>query len=156
MSLLVRIRGSFLWPMLWKEFVQMRRDRFTLGMMIGLPAVQLVLFGYAIRTEVRDLPTLVLDEARTAESRALVATLENTGNFVILDRVRSRAEIAERIGRGEAAHATAPSSRRCSSMKTSSIVGCPNWRVTSDAVPRPMRCPRDMKARRSHRSASSM
>lgn len=97
-----RIGAWSFWPMLRKEFVQMRRDRFTLGMMIGLPAVQLVLFGYAIRTEVRDLPTLVLDESRTAESRALVATLENTGNFAILDRVRSRAEIAERIGRGEA------------------------------------------------------
>ena len=97
-----RIGGWSFWPMLRKEFVQMRRDRFTLGMMIGLPAVQLVLFGFAIRTEVRDLPTLVLDESRTAESRALVATLENTGNFEIVDRARSRAEIAERIGRGEA------------------------------------------------------
>lgn len=97
-----RIRRWSFWPMVRKEFVQMRRDRFTLGMMIGLPAVQLVLFGYAIRTEVRDLPTLVLDESRTAESRALVATLENTGNFAIVGRVRSRAEIAGRIGRGEA------------------------------------------------------
>jgi ABC-2 type transport system permease protein len=40
----------------------MRRDRFTLGMMIGLPGIQLLLFGFAIRTEVRHLPTVVLDE----------------------------------------------------------------------------------------------
>ena len=39
--------------MVRKEFIQMRRDRITLGMMVGLPAVQLALFGYAIRTEVR-------------------------------------------------------------------------------------------------------
>src|SRR5262249_35229772 len=39
--------------MLWKEFIQMRRDRFTLAMMVGIPAIQLILFGYAIRTEVR-------------------------------------------------------------------------------------------------------
>ena len=61
------------WAMLRKEFIQMRRDRLTLGMMIGIPAIQLALFGFAIRTEVRHLPTLVLDEARTRESRELVA-----------------------------------------------------------------------------------
>ena len=45
--------ASAFWPMLRKEFVQMRRDRLTLGMMVGLPAIQLALFGFAIRTEVR-------------------------------------------------------------------------------------------------------
>ncbi len=59
-----------LWPMLWKELVQLRRDRFTLAMMLGIPAIQLVLFGYAIQTEVRHLATVVLDESRTPESRA--------------------------------------------------------------------------------------
>jgi ABC-2 type transport system permease protein len=101
-TVLHRIRAWSVWPMLHKEFIQMRRDRFTLGMMVGLPAVQLVLFGFAISTEVRDLPTLVLDESRSAESRALVAALENTGNFAIVGEARSRAEIADRIGRGDA------------------------------------------------------
>ena len=96
------VRAWAVWPMLRKEFIQMRRDRFTLGMMVGLPAIQLVLFGFAIRTEVRDLPMLVLDESRTAESRALVATLENTGNFAVVGEAASRAEIARRIGHGEA------------------------------------------------------
>ena len=72
MSLLERLRGSAFWPMLWKEFIQMRRDRFTLGMMIGIPAIQLALFGYAIQTEVRHLPTVVLDESRTRGEPALV------------------------------------------------------------------------------------
>jgi len=96
------IRQSTLWPMLWKEFVQMRRDRFTLGMMIGLPAIQLLLFGFAIRTEVRHLPTVVLDESRTTESRALVAAVRNTGNFDIIGPAANRDEVKRRIERGEA------------------------------------------------------
>jgi ABC-2 type transport system permease protein len=88
--------------MLWKEVVQLRRDRFTLAMMVGIPAIQLVLFGYAIRTEVRHLHTVVLDESRTPESRALVDVLRNTGNFDITEWVSSRAELADRIEGGDA------------------------------------------------------
>jgi ABC-2 type transport system permease protein len=102
MSLRSRFARSPLWPMLWKEFVQMRRDRLTLAMMVGIPAVQLILFGFAIRTEVRHLPTLVLDESRTSDSRALVQTMANTGNFRVLGEVRGREELAHRIGTGEA------------------------------------------------------
>jgi len=60
------IRRSLLWPMLRKEFIQMRRDRLTFALIIGIPIIQLILFGYAVRTEVRNLPTVVLDESRTA------------------------------------------------------------------------------------------
>ncbi|MEO7985777.1 MAG: ABC transporter permease [Gemmatimonadales bacterium] len=89
-------------PMLWKELVQLRRDRFTLALMLGIPAIQLALFGYAIQTEVRHLPTVVLDESRTPESRRLVETMRNTGNFDIIEHVRSRAEMADRIESGRA------------------------------------------------------
>jgi len=89
-------------PMLWKEFVQMRRDRFTLGMMIGLPAIQLLLFGFAIRTEVRHLPTVVLDQSRTTESRAFVDAMRNTGNFDIVGRIGSRTDLRKQIERGDA------------------------------------------------------
>lgn len=88
--------------MLWKELVQLRRDRFTLAMMLGIPAIQLVLFGYAIRTEVRHLSTVVLDQSATPESRALVDVLRNTGNFAVVGRVESRAELAHRIESGQA------------------------------------------------------
>ena len=91
-----------LWPMLWKELVQLRRDRFTLAMMLGIPAIQLVLFGYAIQTEVRHLATVVLDESRTPESRRLIEVLRNTGNFDIVEQVRSRSELADRIEAGRA------------------------------------------------------
>ncbi|MGQ0640152.1 MAG: ABC transporter permease [Gemmatimonadaceae bacterium] len=80
-GLISRVRQSLLWPMLWKEFIQMRRDRLTLAMMVVLPAIQLILFGYAIRTEVRNLPTVVVDEANSAQSRALAQRLFNTGNL---------------------------------------------------------------------------
>lgn len=70
-----------LWAMIWKEFVQLKRDRFTLAMMIGIPTVQIALFGYAIQTEVRHLPTVVVDQSHSQQSRMLVTALENTGNF---------------------------------------------------------------------------
>lgn len=100
--MLAWVRGWTLWPMLWKEFVQLRRDRFTLAMMVGIPAIQLLLFGFAIQTEVRHIRTLVLDESKTPESRALVRVMTNTGNFDMVGTVASRAELGDRIDRGEA------------------------------------------------------
>ena len=67
----------------WKEFIQMRRDPATLAMMLGVPVIQLMLFGYAIRMDVRNLPAAVVDQSRTAESRELVQKLQATGNFRI-------------------------------------------------------------------------
>jgi ABC-2 type transport system permease protein len=102
MSIAERVRHSLLWPMLWKEFVQMRRDRMTLALMLAIPAMQLVLFGFAIRTEVRDVPTVLLDEARSSESRALAAVLENTGNFRLVGSVEGRDELRAAIESGRA------------------------------------------------------
>jgi ABC-2 type transport system permease protein len=86
--------------MLRKEFIQMRRDRLTLAMMLLLPMIQLMLFGYAIQTEVRHLPTVVLDESATTESRTLVSVLEQTQNFDIVARVASRQELRDSINAG--------------------------------------------------------
>jgi len=102
MSLLDRVRRWPFWSMLWKEFIQMRRDKFTLGLMIGTPAIQLALFGYAIQTEVRHLPAVVLDESHSAESRALVAAIENTGNFDIVGDVPDRDALRRALEWGEA------------------------------------------------------
>lgn len=99
------LQRSDLWPMLWKEFLQLRRDRMTIAMMLGIPAIQLLLFGYAIQTEVRHLPTVVLDESRTPESRALIARMINTGNFDQAAVVRDRSEVRAWIERGEASAA---------------------------------------------------
>ncbi len=105
MSLLRRLAHAPLWAMLWKELVQLRRDRMTLGLMLGIPAIQLALFGYAIQTEVRHLPTVVLDESRSSESRRLVEVLRNSGNFDILAPVGDRSALARAIETGRASAA---------------------------------------------------
>ena len=105
MTLIERVRRGSFWPMLRKEFIEMRRDRFTLAMLVGIPAVQLVLFGYAVQTEVRNVPTVVLDESRTAQSRRLVEMMANTRNFLIVGQARSRDDVRDAIERGDAAAA---------------------------------------------------
>jgi ABC-2 type transport system permease protein len=102
MTLIDRVRRGSFWPMLRKEFIEMRRDRFTLAMLVGIPAVQLVLFGYAVQTEVRNVPTIVLDESRTAQSRRLIDMMANTRNFRIVAQAGSRDDVREAIERGEA------------------------------------------------------
>jgi ABC-2 type transport system permease protein len=102
MSGWARIARWPFWAMLRKEFIQMRRDRPSLAMLIGIPAIQLSLFGYAIQTEVRHLPMVVLDQSNTPESRGLVQAMINTGNFDWAGDVRDRTELAAAIGRGDA------------------------------------------------------
>lgn len=83
----------------------MRRDRLTLGMVTILPAVQLLLFGYAIQTDVRNLPTVVMDESRSAESRALTQTLVNTDVFRVVGEVTTYAALRAAIESGRASAA---------------------------------------------------
>ena len=97
-----RLQRWTVWPMLWKEFISLRRDRLTFAMMTALPAIQLLLFGYAIQTDVRRLPTVVLDESRSSESRALIQVLQNTDNFRIVAAVQSRDEARRWIERSAA------------------------------------------------------
>lgn len=95
-------RRNLLLPMLRKEFIQMRRDRLTFALMLGLPVIQLILFGYAIRMEVRNLPTVVLDESRSSESRSLVSVMEQTQNFRIAGETLSREGVRDWIESGRA------------------------------------------------------
>jgi len=97
-----RKRRSLLMPMLRKEFIQMRRDKLTFALMLGIPIIQLILFGYAIRTEVRHLPTVVLDESHSSESRSLVSVMEQTQNFRIVGSALSRSEVNDWIESGRA------------------------------------------------------
>src|SRR3954470_11311341 len=70
--------------MLLKEFVQMRRDRLTFAMMIGVPLMQLILFGYAINMDPKGLPAAIVSAESSPFSRALVKALENTGYFRVV------------------------------------------------------------------------
>ena len=69
---------------LMKEFVQMRRDRLTFAMMIGVPVMQLVLFGYAINMDPKALPVAVVSADPSVFSRSLTRALENTGYFKVI------------------------------------------------------------------------
>ncbi len=69
---------------LMKEFVQMRRDRLTFAMMIGVPVMQLVLFGYAINMDPKGLPAAMVTAEPSVFSRSLARALENTGYFRIV------------------------------------------------------------------------
>jgi ABC-2 type transport system permease protein len=85
-----------------KELLQLRRDRMTLGMMVGLPVMQLLLFGYAINTDVRHIPTVLYDQDRSAESRDLWRRLEVTGFYDFAGTVRDHGEIARALRSGRA------------------------------------------------------
>ncbi|HYO95118.1 MAG TPA: ABC transporter permease [Polyangiaceae bacterium] len=90
------------WIVAWKELLQLRRDRLTIAMMVVLPIVQLLLFGYAINTDVRHSPTLIYDQDHSAESRDVWRSLEVTGFFDVVGHVASYAEIERRIRSNEA------------------------------------------------------
>src|SRR5215212_2070279 len=77
----------------WKELLQLRRDRLTLAMTAILPVMQLLLFGFAVNTDVRHIRTVIFDQDHSAESRDLTRTLEATGYFDVVGHVSGYAEI---------------------------------------------------------------
>lgn len=79
--------------LLVKEFIQMGRDRLTLAIMGLLPVIQLLIFGFAINTEVKHLPTAVFDQSVSAESRELIRGFQSTGYFDIRRGVKSLPEM---------------------------------------------------------------
>ncbi|HYS66134.1 MAG TPA: ABC transporter permease [Paraburkholderia sp.] len=72
------------WSIVLKEFLQLRRDRVTFGMIVGLPIVQLALFGFAINTDPRHLPTAVIIHDQSEFSRSFVAAMTNSAYFDIV------------------------------------------------------------------------
>jgi ABC-2 type transport system permease protein len=83
-----------------KELRQLRRDRITVAMIVGIPVMQLLLFGYAINTNVRDLAAGIADQADTAGSRALVLDLLATGVVAPVAEVDTPQELTELLRRG--------------------------------------------------------
>jgi ABC-2 type transport system permease protein len=77
---------------LMKEFRQLRRDRLTFAMMVGVPILQLVLFGFAINTDPKHLPMAIVVADESEFSRSLIAGLENSSYFRVTHRPRSEAE----------------------------------------------------------------
>jgi ABC-2 type transport system permease protein len=86
----------------WKELLQLRRDRLTLAMMIALPVLQLLLFGYAINTQVRHIPTVVFDQDRSAESRDLARSMVATTYYDVIGHVSDYDQIKTVMRAGHA------------------------------------------------------
>jgi ABC-2 type transport system permease protein len=89
------------WGMLVKEFIQLRRDRVSFAMIIMIPLVQLILFGYAINTNPRNLPTAVLLQEQSDLGRSILAALENTKYFKITELPHSEAELDQLLVSGK-------------------------------------------------------
>jgi ABC-2 type transport system permease protein len=90
-----------MWAIVIKEFVQMRRDRMTFATMIFVPILQLTLFGYAINTDPKQLPTAVLVRDDGALTRAVLAAMKNTDYFNFKEQVRDAEELDKLIRTGE-------------------------------------------------------
>jgi ABC-2 type transport system permease protein len=89
------------WAIVVKEFIQMRRDRVTFAIMIGIPLVQLILFGFAINSDPKHLPTAVLLADQGPQGRTLLYAIRNSGYFDFVRHVATEAEGREALARGE-------------------------------------------------------
>src|SRR5215210_4167917 len=87
---------------LFKEFIVVLRDPMTLFFMLFPPLIEMIAFGYALDNDVKHMATAVLDESRTAESRALVERLVNTQTFRVVAEVSNAEELAREIRKGRA------------------------------------------------------
>ncbi len=101
MSLTQIFNLSRIFAVMMKELRQMRRDRLTLGMMIGIPTLQLLLFGFAINPDVRDLPAAFADMSGTAASRALAQDMLATGVVRQAAPARTPQELDDLLDRGQ-------------------------------------------------------
>jgi ABC-2 type transport system permease protein len=90
-----------IFAVLSKEFIQLRRDRLTFAMILGIPVLQLVLFGFAISTDPKNLPTAVLDLSHDRFSRAILSSLGNTGYYRISELPSTVSEAESLMSRGE-------------------------------------------------------
>lgn len=95
------MNGQRLWAIMLKEFTQLRRDRLTFAMMVGIPIMQLLMFGYAINSDPKHLRTVIVAYEQTAFTRSLVQALQNSGYFQIVDNDVSAVQAEQMLARGE-------------------------------------------------------
>ena len=89
------------WAVVVKEFIQMRRDRLTFGMMVGIPIIQLILFGFAINSNPKHLPTAVYAADNSPFARTVIWALHNSSYFDLTREAHSAAEIKTMLAEGE-------------------------------------------------------
>jgi len=95
------ISFSRFWAMIVKEFIQMRRDRVTFGMMIGVPLMQLIIFGFAINTDPKHLPAAVLLADNGPEGRTVLAAIRNSAYFKFIRQMETESEARDALARGD-------------------------------------------------------
>ena len=90
-----------LWAIVLKEFIQMKRDRVTFAMMVGIPLMQLMLFGFAINADPKHLPAAIRAADQGPFARTLVAALRNSGYFTLVREAATEAEAQELLQLGD-------------------------------------------------------
>ena len=90
-----------LWAIVLKEFIQMKRDRVTFAMMVGIPLMQLMLFGFAINADPKHLPTAIRAADQGPFARTFVAALKNSGYFTLVREATSEAEAQQLLQLGD-------------------------------------------------------
>ncbi|HOV85876.1 MAG TPA: ABC transporter permease [Syntrophobacteraceae bacterium] len=91
--------GRF-WGIVVKEFIQMRRDRLTFGMMIGIPLLQLILFSFAINSDPKNLPTALLQADHGPQARTLLHAIRNSAYFNFVMELQSEEEARDVLAQG--------------------------------------------------------
>ena len=89
------------WGIVLKEYLQLRRDRITFGMIVGIPIVQLLLFGYAINTEPKHLPTAVVIADHSEFTRSFLAAMQSTRYFDFVAELPTEAAARVALARGD-------------------------------------------------------
>lgn len=89
------------WGIIIKEFLQLKRDRLTFGMMVGIPIIQLTLFGFAINTDPKHLPTAVVSYDKSEFTRTLISAMETSEYYAIDTRFATPSEAQEGLKKGE-------------------------------------------------------
>jgi ABC-2 type transport system permease protein len=89
------------WAVVLKEFLQLRRDRITFGMIIGIPIAQLVLFGYAINTDPKHLPTAVVSADQSEFTRSFLVAMRNTEYFAFASELQTEEAARAALERGD-------------------------------------------------------
>ena len=128
------------WAMLVKEFIQLRRDRVSFAMIIMIPLVQLMLFGYAINTNPRNLPTAVLLQEHSDLGRSILAALAEhqifQGHRAAAQRGRARSTAGFRQGAVRASKSRPISSARCAAATSRRCWSPPTPPIRLPPVPR--------------------
>lgn len=89
------------WSIVRKEFIQLRRDRVTFAMIIGVPILQMALFGYAINTDPKHLDTAIISADHSDLTRSFISALKNSSYFKVVEELSSEAAGREALDQGK-------------------------------------------------------